>query len=456
MDQVVSSPFPDICHPERRSNECLQDSITELAACITVATARLLALIAELDRREAWGDWGVKSCAHWLNWKCGIGLGAAREKVRVARALESLPLINAAFASGEVSYSKVRAMSRIATVDNEDTLLMIARHGTAAHVEDLVRSYRRVRRNEETVAANAAHAARELNWYWDDDGSLVIWARLPAESGALVLKALEAAVDEINEQAFAKNVPAETSSAEEPHAARRADAITNIAGQYLSGDGTPARQAERYQVVVHVDRETLSEDGDPGRAAIEHGPALAAETARRIACDASAVEIETDTHGKLLDIGRKTRVVPLSIRRALAHRDQGCRFPGCTERRHVDAHHIRHWSDGGEAAARNLVLLCRHHHRLVHEGGFRVVCRDDGKLLFFTPNDVWIPAAAPGHAPVGDVESVALDSGANVSAETILPHWRGEKMDMGMAVEGLLLQHGGAGTAAAVRRTSAN
>jgi len=208
MDHVISSPYSYSFNPEQLSNESLQDSITELAACITVATAQLLTLIAELDRREAWGDWGVRSCAHWLNWKCGIGLGAAREKVRVARALETLPLINAAFASGEVSYSKVRAMTRIATAENEDTLLMIARHGTAAHVEDLVRSYRRAQRNEETASANKVYSERKLTWYWDEDGSLVINARLPAESGALVLKALEAAADELNEQALAENVAA--------------------------------------------------------------------------------------------------------------------------------------------------------------------------------------------------------------------------------------------------------
>jgi Domain of unknown function (DUF222) len=363
MRQASSCPPDTDFHPERLSKEALQDSISELAACITVATARLLALIAELDRREAWGDWGVKSCAHWLNWKCGIGFGAAREKVRVARALGSLPLISAAFASGEVSYSKVRAMTRVATEETEDYLLMIARHGTAAHVEGLVRSYRRVLRNESSAAANEMHASRELNWHWDEDGSLVIRARLPAECGALVLKALAAAVDEINEQEFGgnpvagnENVSAEMPLDEKPFAARRADALANIAGQYLSGDSNSVRQAERYQVVLHVDQAGLSDEGKSGRSEIDQGPALCPETARRIACDASVVQLEADTWGNPLNIGRKTRVVPPSIRRALEHRDRGCRFPGCTSRHHVDAHHIRHWSDGGGTSTRNLVL----------------------------------------------------------------------------------------------------
>lgn len=438
MDPVVSRPAPTFPDPQRLSNESLQDRITELAACITIATAQLLALVAELDRREAWGDWGVKSCAHWLNWKCGIGIGAAREKVRVARALDTLPAIRAAFAAGEVSYSKVRAMTRVATPETEDTLLMVARHGTASHVEDLVRNYRRVLRNEAVTHANDVHAARELCWFWDEDGSLVIKARLPAESGALVLKALEAAEDEITVAAFAENVPAETCSEELPGAARRADALADIAGQYLSDKSTPVRQAERYQVVVHVDEESLRDAGESGRCDIENGPALCPETARRVACDASVVVLHSGADGSPLNIGRKSRSVPPSIRRALAHRDHGCRFPGCTSARHVDAHHIRHWRDGGETSVRNLVSLCRHHHRLVHEGGFRVHRNRDGGFQFFTPNGVLIPEV-PVAAPVrDDIAALAREFVADVSAETLVPVWQGERMDMDLAVSGLI------------------
>jgi len=438
MDPVVSRPASTFPDPQRLSNESLQDRITELAACITIATAQLLALVAELDRREAWGDWGVKSCAHWLNWKCGIGIGAAREKVRVARALETLPAIRAAFAAGEVSYSKVRAMTRVATVETEDTLLMIARHGTASHVEGLVRNYRRVLRNEAVTQANDVHAARELCWYWDEDGSLVIKARLPAESGALVLKALAAAEDEITAAACAENVSAETCSEERPGVARRADALADIAGQYLSNENTPLRQAERYQVIVHVDNESLADPGDSGRCAIADGPALCPETARRIACDASVVALRSAGDGSPLNIGRRSRTVPPAIRRALAHRDHGCRFPGCTNARHVDAHHIRHWRDGGETSVRNLVSLCRHHHRLVHEGGFRVSRGDDGRVQFFTPNDVLIPAVPVATPAADDIATMARTLVPDVSAETLVPVWHGERMDMGLAVEGLI------------------
>ena len=414
------------------SNASLQDAITELAACITVATARLLAMIAELDRRQGWGDWGLKSCAHWLNWKCGIGLGAAREKVRVARALQALPEITAAFANGEISYSKVRAMTRVATEENESYLLMIARHGTAAHLESLVRGYRRVQRNIAREQANDNHAARKLEWLWDDDGSLIIKARLPAESGALFLKALEKAQDVIEPVEDPENVSAETSTEHYPFAARRADALVEVAEGFLSGGKTTSATADRFQVIVTP--ESL-QDALPS---IEHGPTICHETAQRLSCDARARVLELDESGDPLNVGRKTRVVPYALRRALIARDGGCRFPGCTQHRDVDAHHIKHWANGGETSLENLVLLCRHHHRLLHEGGFRIERRDDNKMLFFTPNGHWVPDAPPQPLPSFDVGTVVTQSGKHVSAETLLPRWSGERMDVGMAVEGLV------------------
>ncbi len=178
------------------SDEALEAQIMALSAQISAATFRLLLLIAEFDARRAWAGWGIGSCAHWLNWKCGIGMNAAREKVRVARALGELPLISAAFERGEVSYSKVRAMTRVANADNEDYLLNIARHGTAAHVEGLVRRYRRVQALED---ANAAHANRVLSYFFDSAGGFIFHGQLTAEQGALFVKALDAARDALRE-----------------------------------------------------------------------------------------------------------------------------------------------------------------------------------------------------------------------------------------------------------------
>jgi hypothetical protein len=120
----------------------LATEICSLAGHINAANHRMLKLIAEFDQRDGWSDGATQSCAHWLNWKCGIAMGVARAKVRVAKALENLPKISAAMASGGISYSKVREITRVATAASEDYLLMIAEHGTASHVERLVRSYR--------------------------------------------------------------------------------------------------------------------------------------------------------------------------------------------------------------------------------------------------------------------------------------------------------------------------
>jgi len=167
--------------------------ITELAGHLNAANHRWLMLIAEFDRRNGWADGACHSCAHWLNFQCGVVLGAAREKVRVAHALETLPKISAAMARGELSYSKARALTRVASAATEDYLLNIALHGTAHHVERVVRYFRRAQEAEELSREAQQQASRSVSYMWDDDGSLVLKARLPAEIGALVIKALDVA-----------------------------------------------------------------------------------------------------------------------------------------------------------------------------------------------------------------------------------------------------------------------
>ncbi len=197
--------------------------ITLLAGQINAANHRLLKLIARFDRRKAWSGGGtVRSCAHWLNWKCGIALGAAREKVRVAQWLETLPLIDASFAAGEISYSKVRAMTRVATPENEDFLLRIAQHCTASHVEKVVGKYKPVQAAEDQFAEREQDNARKLVYYQDSDGTWIIHAKLPAEAGALVVKAIQAIATPVqaekqeqlqqDRQESPKDVSAETSA----------------------------------------------------------------------------------------------------------------------------------------------------------------------------------------------------------------------------------------------------
>jgi hypothetical protein len=163
----------------------LEHELTTLTGHINAATARFLIILAEFDRLEGCKAHGLTSTAHWLHWRCGLGLNAAREKVRVARALLELPQIRACFETGSLSYSKVRAMTRIATPANEDVLLLVARHGTTRHVETLVSKWRGAERSREVQRAGRQHAVRSLRWHYDDDGCLVIRATLPPEQGAL-------------------------------------------------------------------------------------------------------------------------------------------------------------------------------------------------------------------------------------------------------------------------------
>jgi len=195
--------------------------------------------------------------------------------------------------------------------------------------------------------------------------------------------------------------------------------------------------AERYQVVVHVTAETLAAD-ESGRCELDNGQALALDTVRRITCDSSLLRITEDDAGNPLDIGRKTRAVPPALRRALQARDSGCRFPGCNHRRFVDAHHIRHWADGGDTSIDNLVLLCRHHHRLVHENGFGVERATDNSVRFRRPNG-HIIEEHPQLPASGNVEGLRRsnrETGEAIDATSwIIP---ADTLDYGMAVEGLM------------------
>jgi hypothetical protein len=471
--------------------------ITLLSAQINVANYRLLKLIADFDVLGGWRCGGtVRSCAHWLAANCGMAIGAARERVRVARRLAGLPELEEAFSTGELSYSKVRAITRVATENNENLLLAIAQRTSASHLEQLVAKYQPVDElglaalkggvdeaggvvagseesgADEVVAAEVDEEAqrehaRELYWFQDGDGMWVIHGRLPPEQGQLVVKALEAVARPLQEErqdawkakqkARLQEVAREISrrhreagvvafrdgggeaGADSDSAASsksgsdsyfyesaaagngavgkggagalngavplaveleragekisaetfsqfmnqvRADAFTGMAEHFLATAGDYQELqgltgAERCQVVLHVDVNTLREQRsgvccDHAKAHFEDKPWLSPRTARRLGCDASLVTVLEGEDGKVLNVGRRSRIVPAHIRRALMERDGVCRYPGCHESRYVDAHHIHHWADGGETSLENLVTLCRFHHRQLHKGCFEV------------------------------------------------------------------------------------
>jgi hypothetical protein len=393
--------------PTAEALDRLEAEITELWGHLTAATYRFLMLVAEFDRSGAYARHGLPSTAHWLNWQCGIGMTAARTKVRVARALEHLPEVSAGFARGEFSYSKVRAIARVATPANESVLAHVARYGTASHVEKLVRKYRWTQRRDAERNAQSQHLNRCVHYFYDENDTFVLNARLPPEIGALVAKALQAAGDVLRESPeraprdergeLAQHSSASTlpwSQLSTARAADRADALRLLAEAFLAAHSEEVESTssgDRFQVVVHVDQAVLAEpaaaaESEPHRAELDAGPALALATVRRLCCDGTTVGILEGRDGEPLDIGRKTRAIPPAIRRAMLARDGGCRFPGCDRTRFCDGHHVKHWATGGETKLGNLVTLCSFHHTLVHEGGFAVTLTDDGVFVFTRPD----------------------------------------------------------------------
>src|SRR5438477_7628605 len=377
----------------------LGDAIAELSAHLDAATARLLALIREFDTRAGWNT-GFRSCAHWLSWRVGLELGAARERVRVARALEALPGLAQALARGELSYAKVRALTRVATPETETRLLAVGKAGTAEQVERIVRGWRRVDRIAEARETARRHTARALHVYQDEDGMVVIRGRLAPEVGAVVIQALTAAREALYHKAHAQNVPAGTSgadaSAEPPTMPQQqADALALVAETALHHGIDPGAPGERYQVVVHVDAPVLADADAPGQSVLDDGAHGSAETSQRLACDASRVVMRHDPDGRILEVGARTRTIPPALRRALHHRDRGCRLPGCGLR-FGQGHHIRHWAHGGPTTLSNLALLCRRHHRAVHEEGYQVERQPDGELRFRRRTGGRCPTPASG------------------------------------------------------------
>jgi 5-methylcytosine-specific restriction endonuclease McrA len=365
----------------------LGDEIAELSAHLEAATARLLDLIREFDIRAGWNT-GFRSCAAWLSWRVGLDLGAARERVRVARALGTLPALAQALARGEVSYAKARALTRVATPETEARLLAVARAGTADHVERIVRGWRRVDRRAEAHESARQHAGRALHVHQEEDGMVVLRGRLEPEVGALLVRALAAARETLYQRARAGEVvPRLADPVADPPTIpqQQADALALLAETALHHGLDPGAPGERYQVVVHVDSPALADADQPGQSVLEDGAHVPAETSRRLACDASRVVMRHDQDGHLLEIGARTRTIPPALRRALHHRDRGCRFPGCGLP-FGQGHHVRHWAQGGPTTLSNLAMLCRRHHRAVHEEGYQVDREPDGTLRFRRPD----------------------------------------------------------------------
>jgi hypothetical protein len=324
--------------------------------------------------------------------------------------------------------------------------LELAQALTASQLERALRAFRRVA----TVEAREAHELEYVDYYFEEDGSLYLRARLAAEDGTLLVKALEAARERVvarrREERSAAASGAAASGADasgvspalafEPPRSTQVEALLELAETSLTAPGE--HRLERARLVVHIDAGALSSDGR-GRSEFEDGPVISPETARRLGCEAEVVaQVERD--GLPLSIRRRRRTVPPALRRLLEARDgDTCCFPGCERRRRLQAHHRRHWAHGGETSLENLVLLCTHHHRLVHEGGYTVEDDPSGGLRFRNRYGVLCPTLPP-RPPPGSVDELLAEnrrSGLEIGPRTNR-NGGGDPLDLELAVSAIV------------------
>jgi hypothetical protein len=358
------------------------DEVEHATRQLEVVRARRL---AEIERRGSFAIDGHVSVTSWIAARHRVSYSAAGAQVRLARALESMPATAEAFASGEVSSSAVGLLvsAREACPEeftrSEETLVDAARTLPVAELRGAVAYWR------EAAEAEGSHddERQELFVSPTMSGRGRLNGDLNADTTQTVITALRAAED-------AQVRSGDGSDARTP-AQRRADALGEICRQWLDGADRPVVAGERPHVVITMDLAAL--EGRLGeRCQLEDVGRITAETARQWACDSNVTRVITDGASQPLDVGRKTKVVPLALRRALAIRDGGCAFPACNRPPSwCDAHHVRHWADGGETALDNLVLLCRRHHRLIHHRKFRIEIVDD-RPAFHRPDGTILEA----------------------------------------------------------------
>jgi len=535
-----------------------EEELATLSAHLDAATYRQLVLIRLLDECGRWVAAGATSCAAWLSYRIGLDIGAARERIRVAHALRELPSISEAMRLGTISFSKVRAITRVATPAIEERLLEYASYTTAAQLERLCRGVRQAQllaeENGEPIdeaeLLRRAHAARDVSCRSRGDGTVVLFATLLPDEAERVLRAIEAMRDAMREESPARppsyadafvrlidvgyedatvvvtpvsaqravsdhdeadekvgsDVSAEAAlgaseydwsdiyaargrlevsaegALESEHersdvsAARGSDvsaegafggserervSVADDVRTDVSAEGTldeaqydvsaegaldhavtesaPRHRkvcgGDRHRVVVHLAPHLL---GDGLVANLDDGTWIAPETWRRVACDCALDLVKVDQDGTVLDVGRRTRTIPPALARALDVRDAGrCRFPGCTHRRFLDRHHVKHWSNDGETKLDNLLTLCTAHHQLVHEGGWSVEL-DGDEARFFRPDGTQQTWPRPLRVDDAVAELEGAHATLAIGPTTGLTLWNGKRPEYGLCVEAVV------------------
>ncbi len=344
----------------------------------------LLRLIAEVDRSEAWRDFGARDAAHWLSMRYGVSQWKARRWIGAALALRGLPVLADALARGELGIDKVVELARFVTPETEVRLIAWAKRASCAAVRH--RGDLEARASREEVLD--AERERSLTWWFFDEGRRFgLEAELPAAQGAIVARAL---------QRLSRTIPHMPDEQDEVFApARRADALVALCSARIADDPDP----DLATVVVHAQARGLA-DGTGG-CEVEDGPVIHPETARRLLCNARVQTVIEDVRGNVLDFGRMSREPSAAMVRQVRYRDRECTFPGCGARRFTEAHHIVWWRHGGRTDLSNLLLICSFHHRLVHELGWSVRREAEGEVGWFHPDGIrYLAGPSPG-APAG-------------------------------------------------------
>jgi 5-methylcytosine-specific restriction endonuclease McrA len=356
--------------------EELDENIRTLCTRINAATYELLVMIREFEQRGGYLKYGMHNTVEWLAWRCDLTDATAREKVRVARKLGELPLVSTSFSTGELSYSKVRSLTRVANPSNESDLVAFALCHTASQVAEYCAELSMGNPDSLNVAERA-FTNRSLRIKRNNEkGTMSIVVDLPLDAGELVEKALDKARDD-----ECLKIPDLVDTA---WSKRQADAFVTMLKEYLSGGEESRGTADNYLVNIHVDQSALSEG--VGRSS------LPIEAVKRHCCDGKTIVMTETKDGEPLSIGRKSRIVPKAIERAVRARDHNCcSFPGCRNKRFLHIHHVVHWSNGGETALDNLVLLCTKHHTAVHEGGFTIRKNFQDRWTFHRPDGIAVP-----------------------------------------------------------------
>jgi hypothetical protein len=393
MEEGVTGPFPD-----GYDDESLILAADALHAQVSGDQRELLRMISELDRREAWQDTGARDLAHWLCMRYGISSWKAHRWIGAAHALEQLPRLSHAFASGTLGIDKVVELCRFASPETEGRLILWAKEVSCTAIR---------RRGDVAVRVSCEEIAetersRSLTyWYTDEGRRLGLQAELPADRGEVVVRALER---------MAERVPVMPGEADGSHAdARRADALVALCSARIAADP----DADRATIVVHAPLSALTDD--TAGCELGSGSCVPTRTLERLLCNARIQTQVEDGAGNVVGLGRMTREPAAWMIRQVRYRDRGCRFPGCGTRAFTEAHHVRWWRDGGRTDLDNLLLICSFHHRLVHELGWTVRREPDGSVRWSHPDGTRY-RAGPSHEPderpeLGACLSV-LESGA--------------------------------------------